>query len=1020
MTLRRWVGSIIVAAGLCGGAAQASDYFIVSMPIGTVAPDSIIWVKWAGASRSPLMPTYLAPDSGFIYYSRSPGGGVLGNYGNRVNRPWIDSSGGIPVVHANEYTHPTQENPVAQRGTAFRPGDQTDMGAGVFYCVVALPLPGDTLVSNEFQIFVESPDKVVRSAPIGTITALTPTFAWKANPGVPYYHVILSDQPISFDTTSGKINLQGLSIIWQAITPDNQIVYGAPDPSKTITADPPPLSPGTHYTWVVLNNYGNHPMFSSYRSAELPPGEFVISGTGLKRPKNLAPLAGAQLNTTENAKFSFSWTNLDPQANTYKIYVYVASDFSGILSGVSAQMTVWQNEVRAQPGVDTMSVEIDAASILTSNKYIWRVIAVDDQGAGTAGDTTSFRYDAPVGTMCLSTREKIPVAHDGKVDTVVTEVGLAQATVDVLTGSMEAPLLFYTDTKGNLVRTRPAGTYRVTMVKDGYDNLTKTIVLGENDTTRDTFFLARPESRVFGRVVDESNKGINLAAVRGVSDRGDTVSAASDGLGNFVLNCYGADWQVWFDMAGYQSLLPRKITVAAGESYDFQTVTMQKNPFTLSGVVNNSDGLPLLGVNVQLLRDGVLLGEMPSTPQTGAFSFSVPAGTYLLTANKVGFSSYSGTVEVASSKNVSVALAPRATLVAGYVYGRSYVNDSVKVAPITSANITFVKVDGSDTLAAAVDGVYGNYSISLPANQRFVVYSAATGFAPKIHHDTVATLTLANVTYNDTLSAYAMLTGTVRTSSGKAALGDVGVNLVSRASGTVAAAARTSATGYFELRGIPDGSYAVQAGKDGFVLDSIKGFDTVVVVAGGKSTPASIDLFMKPGDKTIKWVVRSAAPLSGQVKVQSPMVKTIALGDSLSKAGAGTYIVAIDAAADSVIDLSYHTFTVPESATAYVDTVALSVLHRGADTLFPALGMVSLVLRSTDTLDSATLYYKDVNASGWLSASKPARALRYDFSVLPPKDGSLCSTISRHTGAPTSTATIRRRSIPMWHPIRAV
>jgi hypothetical protein len=988
MRFRRLTALMLILAPIGAEAAKLSnDFFIVSIPIGTVKPDTVVWVKWAGTSRNPLLPTYLAPDSGYIYYSRSPGGGALKNYANRVNRPYTDSVGGRLVIHDNEYTHPTLESPVAVRASAFRPVDQRDMGSGVFYCVVALPLQGDTLVSNEFQILVESPDKVERIGPVGDITALTPTFSWKANPGVPYYHIILSDEPISFDTSSGNINLQGLSIIWQAITPDNQMVYGAPDPSKTITADPPPLSPGTHYTWVVLNNYGNQPMFSSFRSAKLPPSGFTVTGTSLTRPKNVYPAPGAALDNVKNEKFSFSWTNLDAKANTYKIYVYVGADFSGVLAGVNAKMAVWQTEVRATAGRDTMSVSIDASSILTNNKYLWRVMAVDDKGAGTAGDTSSFNYSSQTGTMGLFTRENIPVAHDGKVDTIVTAVGLVQASVEVLSGAMEAPLLFYTDNSGNLERTRPAGSYRVTMIKDGYENLAKTIVLGADDTTRDTFFLKRPESSIFGRVVDESNKGINLATVRAVSDRNDTVTAKSDGLGNFVLNCYGADWQVGFEMEGYRPLLPRKITVEPGKSFDFGMVIMQKNPYTLSGTVVNTGQAPLLGVKVQLLHDGVVVGEMPSTPQTGLFAFSIPAGTYTLTAEKVGFTSYSSPIEIASSRNVTVAMAPRATLVAGYVYGKSVVNGQSLIAPITSANIYFVNSSG-DTLAAGVDAVYGNFHISLPGNRRFTVWSAATGYAPKGRLDTIATGDLANVTYNDTLTAFALIAGTVKTSAAKAALGDVGVTLVRAGAGTIAASAKSSANGYFEFRGIVDGIYTVTAGKDGFVLDSAAGGDTIRVT-GGNPSPGSIGLFMKPGDKTVKWAVRGTGLIAGQIKILSPMVKTITIGDSLARAGAGGYIVTVDAAADTLIDLAFHRFAVPDGATLFTDTVALNVSRRKTDTLFPSLdGTVSLTVSSADALDSAALYFKDAAGSAWQSQRKNVRARAYVFSFVPPKDGS--------------------------------
>jgi hypothetical protein len=986
MKVRTVLGIIAVAAGLhTVSAQQSTDYCIVKMPIGTITPDSVIWVQWIGSSRNPLMPTYLAPDTGYIYYSRSPGGGNLANYPNRVDHPWMETVGGRLVIHDNEYTHPTISEPLAKRATAFRCDQQTDMAAGVFYCVVALPLPGDTLVSNEFQIFVESPTVVERVGPIGTITSLTPMFEWKSNPGVPYYHVILSDEAIQFDTSSGQVNLEGLSIVWQAITPDDQIVYGAPDPSKTLTADPPPLSPGARYTWIVLNNYGNHMAFSSVRSAQLPPGEFTVAGTPLKRPVNVSPAKGVTLDNIHNPAFSFKWTNLDPKANTYKIYVYLASDFTGALEGINVQMAVWQNEVRAGTG-DTMSVEINAASILTTNKYIWRVMAIDEKGAGTAGDTASFRYESPTGTMNIYTRENAIQAQGGELDTIVTIVGLVQASVSVLDGSLEAPLAFYTDLNGNLSRTRPTGTYRVTTIKEGFENQTRTIVLGENDTTRDTFYLERPESQVFGRIVDQSNKGINLATVTAVSDRNDTVTAKSDGLGNFVVNCYAADWHVGFRMTGYKDVLPQKISVRAGESYNFKTVTMEKNPYTLSGVVRNSNQDPMTGVKVRVLQEGTVLGEVPSTPQTGAFSFSLPSGTYVLSAERTGFTSYNDSVVMTGSKSVTITLQPRATLVTGYVFGKSYVAGRDVVAPVTTASISFVRVGATDTVKGAFDAIYGNYTANLAGDNRYIVRSSAAGYAPKTRIDTITTGSQPNIVWNDTLQAYAMVSGSVRLSAGGIAAGGVSISLVHLISGRVGAVAKSASNGYFELRDIADGSYRIMAGKDGIVLDSIQGPDTLTVT-GGRAGVSSLNLFMKAGDKTVKWVISGPEGITGKIKIQSPILKTIALTDTLARAGSGAYIIAVDATQDSLVDCSYHRFVVADTAAVHIDTVRMDVLHRKKDTLNLDNGTVSLEIHSSDTLDSARVFFKNAQSVSWSTKADGGPKASYTFAIIPPTDG---------------------------------
>ncbi|MBN1308261.1 MAG: carboxypeptidase regulatory-like domain-containing protein [Chitinispirillaceae bacterium] len=975
-------GMAVVLAGLCVSAQQSTDYLIVEAPIGVQAAAKTVWVKWTGISRGA---GFTAPDSGTIYYDRSPGGGKLANYRYSIAVPYIDTSISTgDSIRDNVYFSPSPSDPVAKRGIAFRATDQPGMGFGAFYCVVALPLANDTLVSNEFQLIIESPDPVDWTGPSGTISSMTPTFRWNANPGVPYYHIILSDDIIKIDSSSGEINLQGLSIIWQAITPATQMVYGAPDPSRTITADPPPLSPGQNYTWVVLNNYGNHMAFSSMK-VKLPPGEFTVTGTSLNKPECIYPKK-ITLTSTDDRKVFFKWKNLDSKANTYKIYIYVGSDFEGI----NAQLVVYQTEVVAdgRSGADEAdSVEIDAASVLTSNKYTWRVIAVNDRGAGTVGDTAGFHYKAPTGTMVIYTKEQIVVGSDDERDTVVNPVGLVELKVEVLDGSLEAPLLFYTDDKGFIERERPVGTYRVTAIKSEFEQQSRTMVVGDGETATQIFYLERPDATVYGKVLDRSDKGINLAQVYGVSDRGDTVTTKADALGGFVLNCYTADWRIGVSMEGYQPSLPRKITVLSGENYDFGSIVLEKNPFTLSGTVKNSRGDALLGVRVRLYKDGTLVGEVPSTPQNGAFSFTVPSGTYAVVADKTGFTSYSKSIDVMSSRAINVTLEPGATLVTGYVYGKTWVGESRVIAPITGAKVLFVRDGSTDTVSVLSDPTYGDFRASLAGGKQFEMYSSAEGFVEKSDPVVFTTELKATQTVYDTLQGLGMLSGIVTMSSNGIAVGNANVSLVDIATGSVAGSGKSGVSGDFELRGIPDGSYLFRAGKEGLVLDSVGGKDTVAF-AGGKAGRSLARIYLKPGDKTIRWRTAGSAAVSASVKMQSPIVKTIPIKDSLVKTGSGLYVVSVDAGPDSILDLSYHRFTVADSEVTHIDTVDLSVVHTADDTLVPEKGGVSLSIRSGIRLDSVALYYKDAVAAVFAVVTDTADDSSYAFSFVPPRDGS--------------------------------
>ncbi|HEX3020623.1 MAG TPA: carboxypeptidase-like regulatory domain-containing protein [Chitinispirillaceae bacterium] len=961
MMMRIYPALLTILYVLVAFAQQTTDYVILDAPIGVKSADSLLWIKWTGKSRT----GFISPDSGVIYFSKSPGGTDLSNYQDSITVFEADSFN-------NRYFPPSTSSDVPLRGIAFRASKQAKMGTGVFYSVVALKRNGNVYVSNEFQIIIESPKSVSIKSPSGTIQSLTPVFQWYANSGVPYYHVILSDDAIKVNSEDdGKIDLQGLSIVWQAITPNSQIVYGAPDPSGTITAEPPPLSPGKQYSWIVLNNYGNHLAFSSTRY-DLP-GYFKIEGVSLSKPISVYPKGGTY-NSGSDSIIKFKWTNLDKNANTYKLYVYTTQEYEGI----RAQIIVWQTEVMALNSAETMSVDVNAKSAFSTNDYSWRIIATDEKGAGTAGDTVGFRYEVPTGTLVIRTVEE--VLNDGRI--AKSNVGLVKMQVEVLDGTMEAPLFFYTDTDGYLSRERPVGTYRITAIKNEFESQTQTFSVGRDNTTNATFILTRPQATIYGKVIDEAGKGINIATIVGISDIGDTLSTQTDALGNYVFKCYGADWFINVQKTGYKTVLPEKVTVKSGENVKLNTITMSKNPVTLSGIVKNASGNPLLGVKVKLLFDGMQIDEIPATSENGDFSFYVQPGVYNIAASKTGFTSFQNTVDVVSSKSISITLNSGASLVSGYIYGKKWVGDRQIYVPVAGACVRFMDIATRDTFTCYTDATYGDYRIGLQGSRQYIMQSSATGYAIKDKPCTLSTQSKATLTYNDTISSLAMIAGKIYCSSPSNVL----INLVKRFSTAIAATSKSLNNGAFEIRNIADGVYSINVGKDGFVLDSIAGPDTLVV-SGGKVMPAQISIYLKPGSKKIKWKI-TPADFFGSVKLLTPLQKTISTNDSLMNAGPGYYLVNVDAKNDSFIDLASHQFYVGDDAVEYIDTVSMNVIHSRKDTIIPVNGNVVLQLHSSVFLDSATIFYKDAMSSSYKYSSVNKKDTNYLFGIQPPRDGS--------------------------------
>jgi len=978
----KWLAIIplIIVVGYAPVRAN-SEFLTTKIPFEVQSQTSNIEIQWTGSLRSDAQLGMLPPDSGYIYYDRFPGGKNLSAYRYKV-KPKVDSlDDGTPVPLSNVYIAGTPP----KRSTTFVPQQQTDMGSGLFYCIIALPLENDTLYSNEFQVLVESPTPVSLIGPgidpsERVISELTPTFQWEANTGVPYYHVILSDEPIVIDTAGGddgssSISITGLSIIWQAITPNTQIVYGAPDPSGTITASPPPLSPGTEYTWLVLNNYGNQVQYSSAK-VKLPVGNFSLEGEGLEKPVNVTPIDDT-LTIFDNPKVTFSWTNLDPDANTYKVYVYVSST----VQGIDAQLVVWENEVTAGDFTDTASVVVDAANILTTNRYTWKVIAVDDKGAGTIGDTTGFRYEAPTGNLHVYTREKI-VSGD---DTITATVGLSEIEVEVLDGSLEAPLLFFSDGSGSLQRERPVGTYRITAKKDGFESATKTVEVLENQTTTTTLFLTRPEATLYGKIVDPAAIGINLATITGYNDLGDTVTAKSDANGSFLFNASGADWTLRASKKGYITSSAKTITVQGGESVNFGNIELVPNPISLSGIVKNGDGNPVLGVKLELLDDeGNVLDVLPSTPQSGQYSFTVSSGNFLLRATKTGFTTYQKTLAISSSAQLDITMQAGAALVTGTIQGIKWIGVTKKVAPITGATVKFIPTDSqTDTFSTVSDATYGDFRLSLPPNRSFIIQASANGYIPRTFDDTLATLAGKTQTVTDTLNGFATVFGSVLSSGDKSGVTGASVQLIKAGGETVAYSAKSSADGSVEFRTVSDGNYILRAGRDGLVVDSISPIDTVTVT-DGKVAQILYSVYMTPGTKQLVW---ESEREDVTIKIKSPLQKNLSVGDTLQNAGSGTYTIEVDAVNDSIIDLANYQFTVADTETIHLESFTLPVTHTPRDSVHLQDGALQLQISSQTPVDSAVFYYKMQGAASFNSTTVTSSSTTVSTDIVAPKDG---------------------------------
>ncbi|MGM0460985.1 MAG: carboxypeptidase regulatory-like domain-containing protein [Fibrobacterota bacterium] len=958
---------------------SSTPYILTEYPLAIMPQDEAIWIKWTGAARPDTEDTLddgtPYPDSGFVYLSRDPGGRDLSNYEIKLNPGELQTDN----ILINEKDYP-------ERGIQFVPSEQTDLDAGIYYLVTGFetsiedPFGGvidTTFVSNEIEFVVRHRYPPEAEHPIGdTLENVTPQFRWAEKGDVPYYHVMVLEGSLDLGDTLDfdDLDLEGLNIFWQAVTSDNEITYGAPDPSGIITASPKPLSPDETYTWIVLNNYGNHPAASAV--ALVLPRKFHISGERMTIPENISPVETSPDNpdTLSSEEIEFRWTNLDPEANTYQLYLYRIIEGDGI----STRTPVWDQEYSAGGfSGDTAAVTIAASSSLSRDLYSWNIIVKDDAGRGTSGDYSQFFYDVPTGELVVFTREIIETSPD-KYDTLV--VPMAEIEAEILEGSMET-MVFFANDEGWLGRERPVGTMRLHATKDGYDPSTKkTVDIVADSTSRVTLYLRRPLSTIYGKVVDENSSVLKEATITAVSDRGDTVQAESDGRGNYDLTCYEDNWNISAKKSGYSSSQSRRIYVSDGEDKQLDTpLSLRANEYTIRGTVLNGSGSPVVGASVDLRNTaGETINTISSTPSNGEYAFSVTSGDYHLRASKTGFTTARDSVlKLTGSREKDLILQAGAQVIDGRIFGQQY-NSSGNAVINPISGITVYIEDDADTLERVISDSYGRFSASLPAligDDFYLLSYNRTGYI-----NGSDTLFAGETQFRDTVQARASLSGQVAESP-ELQRGDISLSLYDSDGNTIAGT-ESSQDGVFEFYNITDIPYLrISAAGDGHILDSFiaYGYDDAVLegtqlsVEDGRflydGTPVKeLTVFMEEGsiDISLEAIGTDGTPLdSARISYSVPLSRNINAGDTLKNAGPGTYRFSLTTPVDSLIELSHGERVITEDDAlldeVIVDSVFFPFVYDMQDTLHIQDHTIHLSCRNytpATGIDSVVVFFR--------------------------------------------------------------
>ena len=552
---------------------------------------------------------------------------ILLEVNSNVIIKWDDGSGGsIPgATLLYGYSHNNYTGTISQDApgeVTFTPQSE-GMTGGVYYCRVSNNADGAW--SAEFKLFIDVVNNVsyVSPAPNELINDLTPTFVWQQLTNVPYYSVLVCDgEPI---IQAGEGLTITANVLWGAITNQTSIKYGTPDPSGYYNnLNPPPLVQGFTYAWLVMKNYSGSPSMNSedivtYRTFRVSP---VAS---CNAPVLLSPANGSSMTNTSNIVLSWQAAT---GANNYKV-VLKRIELGGIGANGQLEVPVWSEYTTAT------NITVPANIAFNTNTYSWYVIALDATGKGKKSEVRNFYYE--------NTTDVEIELHFVEADVLGnTQVPGAIVFIETTTGIKLNNYPLVANNSGWYYYDVPAGTYNMTVRKEGFDTGLFSFTATLPGPLNQEFTLVRSLYNISGIVRDDSGDPVSGANIN-ATFTGTTVTASTtsqtNGTFSFSAGRTNGDWLIIASKTGYKTA-----TVTASVSpgdFDFvlaESVILTRNVNTLSGKVTNDSAQGINNAEVRVSENGNPSNfYITYTNSSGDYTINLPDGSWVINVTKSGF-----------------------------------------------------------------------------------------------------------------------------------------------------------------------------------------------------------------------------------------------------------------------------------------------------------------------------------------------------------------------------------------------
>ncbi|MBF0431977.1 MAG: carboxypeptidase regulatory-like domain-containing protein [Fibrobacteria bacterium] len=774
----------------------------------------------------------------------------------------------------------------------------------IYYIIVCMDEKGNKLYSSELPLLVETSQKPVITSPDVSVNTTMPTISWQPVKDVPAYHVILSDQPISFDQDTYDIS--GVSIVWQAITTSTSITYGTPDPSGAFTGlTAPPLTTGINYTLIVFNNYDGQSMnATSQKTQDFRIFKIDIQDTiTLIPPRNIFPGAGDTLKTGDFSSITFNWTDSIAEANTYSLYLYSEELYPGFDNPIL--IPVWQVET-----TDTSAV-LNALETLNNRRYVYKVFANAASGNNVVGDTSSFFYERK--EKKVNFYVKTFTAIGSGIDTI----SLSDVNVEVRAINRSQDVLpLVTDEDGWATRAFVLGEYDFVFSKSGYIDVSSSLTLNDSGSSNGVSLTAYLEPfavQISAKVVDQSSIAITGATVTAIDDFGRKYTGKTNAQGIFKLGLTAGQYIIKAEHSDYYSEYDTTVSLVSGDYTILNDFFLEKIQTYLMGSVKSDMGQALSRVSITVRDTLGNIVQETLTDAVGSFSTPLKRGQYVVITEKAGFSMARKQFLLLGTQNISMTLSAGASLINGRVLGKISMVDSTVYSPLSGAQVTVRALEGGDEVQVKTN-ISGDYSLSIKTIGEFSITVSFPQQAYSVTEYIEITEPKSTITHNTILLMFAHIQGILRLNPyAEASADDISISLVDSLTHSpiqqiVPQPEDSSFTFIFES--VPNGTYTLVAGLPGYGQIS----EPMITVANSRwvRTP---QIELRQSTKIRKFIMQyRQEEVFGTIKVFTPYTFSIPSGQTLNNAAFGTYTLNAIPDNDSIIPIKELRFVIDTSS----------------------------------------------------------------------------------------------------------